>query len=67
MGTKKKYFRKTWEIAKLANYHLLAQKIVHKKYKNNKILKGKNLLVQLKQILKLTSEKEQKEQSQKIN
>jgi len=45
MGTKKKYFRKTWEIAKLANYHLLAQKIVHKKYKNNKILKGKNLLV----------------------
>lgn len=67
MGTKKKYFRKTWEIAKLANYHLLAQKIVHKKYKNNKILKGKNLLVQLKQILKLTSEKEQKEPPQKIN
>lgn len=67
METKKKYFRKTWEIAKLANYHLLAQKIVHKKYKNNKILKGKNLLVQLKQILKLTSEKEQKEPPQKIN
>ena len=67
MGTKKKYFRKTWEIAKLANYHLLAQKIVHKKYKNNNILKGKNLLVQLKQILKLTSEKEQKEPPQKIN
>ena len=44
-GDKKKYFRKTWEIAKLANYHLLAQKIVHQKYKNNKILKGKNLLV----------------------
>ena len=67
MVTRKKYFRKTWEIAKLANYHLLAQKIVHQKYKNNKILKGKNLLVQLKQILKLTSEKEYKEPPQKIN
>jgi len=45
MVTRKKYFRKTWQIAKLANYHLLAQKIVLKKYKNNNILRGKNLLV----------------------